>query len=281
LNVQDGSLQKKTSFYYPLLLLPKAQRRAMETLYRFCWAADEISDGPGSPAQKKKALAVFRSQFKTCLKGRGRAQDPLFEKLKILLDEFQLSAEPLNRVLQGVERDLRPVQFKTFAQLHDYARQVAGGPGLASMEIFGFKDPAHRLYAENLGVFLQIINIVRDVQEDAQMGRRYLPAEDFRRFRLKPERLDPRDLSWKNFVDFQLDRAETFWTAAQMALSRKERGELPTAEAIAAVYGRLNEKLRSCPEKILTGKMKLSVFEKLSAVGKAIACCALWKRFSS
>ena len=196
----------------------------METLYRFCWAADEISDGSGSPAQKKKALAVFRSQYKTCLTGRGRVQDPLFEKLKILLEEFQLSAEPLNRVLQGVERDLSPVQFKTFPQLHHYARQVAGGPGLASMEIFGFKDPAHRLYAENLGVFLQIINIVRDVREDAQMGRQYLPAEDFRRFRLKPETLDPKDLSWKNFVGFQLDRAETFWAAAQNGLVAERAG---------------------------------------------------------
>ncbi|HVM32593.1 MAG TPA: squalene/phytoene synthase family protein [bacterium] len=276
MNIQNGSLQKKTSFYYAMLLLPRDQRRALETLYRFCWAADEISDGAGARARKRKDLARFKAKLKACLAGRPPA-DPLFLGLAEVRRRFALSAEPLERILKGVERDLRPLRFKTFGELKAYARQVAGGPGLASMEIFGFKDKAHRLYAENLGLFLQIVNMVRDVKEDAQLGRQYLPDEDFRRFKLNPAALDPGDLSWPHFVDFQLSRAESFWEKAQAALSRRQRAALPTAEAIAAIYGRLKEKLRAHPGGILAGKTSLSLSEKLWAVAGALSRCAAWK----
>jgi phytoene synthase len=276
LKPHEGSLKKKTSFYYPLLLLPKEKRAAMETLYRFCWAADEIADGPGSKAKKKRDLTAFRKDLKSCL--RGKARDPLFRRLSEIIEQFSLSPEPLERILQGVDRDLRPLRFKTFSELHRYALQVAGGPGLSSMEIFGFKDLSHRHYAENLGLFLQIVNMVRDFQEDAQMGRQYLPQEDFQRFRLNPSAISPSDLSWKHFVDFQLTRAESFLEKSKKSLTRFERSQLPTAEAIAGVYGRLKEKLRAAPERILQGKLSLSPLEKISAAALALARCAAWKR---
>ncbi|HET9870634.1 MAG TPA: squalene/phytoene synthase family protein, partial [bacterium] len=275
LNLPDGPLRQKTSFYYALLLLPRRRRLAMETLYRFCWAADEVSDGPGTPAQKRKDLAAFRAGLTACLAGRPRG--PLFTALRRVVEEFHLSAEPLRRTVAGVERDLRPLKFRAFAELHRYARQVAGGPGLSSMEIFGFRDPAHRLYAENLGVFLQIVNIVRDYREDLALGRQYLPQEDFRRFGLHPDRLDPRDLAWRPFVEFQLDRALGFLDLARHALTRRQRAGLATAEAIAAVYGRLERKLRARPQAILAGKVSLSPAEKLAAVGGALWRCARWR----
>ncbi len=274
----EGSLKKKTSFYYPLLLLPKEKRAAMETLYRFCWAADEIADGPGSNAKKKRELAAFRKNLKSCFK--GKADDSLFQRLREIIGEFRLSPEPLERILAGVDRDLRPLRFKTFSELHRYALQVAGGPGLSSMEIFGFKDLSHRHYAENLGLFLQIVNMVRDFREDAQMGRQYLPQEDFQRFKLNPASITPSDLSWKHFVDFQLTRAEAFLEKSQKSLTRLERSQLPTAEAIAGVYGRLNKKLKAHPERILQGKLSLSPLEKISAAALALARCAVWKRIS-
>ncbi len=274
----EGSLKKKTSFYYPLLLLPKEKRAAMETLYRFCWAADEIADGPGSHAKKERDLADFRKALKSCFK--GRAQDPLFRNLREVIEQFGLSQEPLERILQGVDRDLKPLRFKTFSELHRYASQVAGGPGLSSMEIFGFKDLPHRHYAENLGLFLQIVNMVRDFREDAQMGRQYLPQEDFQRFKLNPDALSPSDLSWRHFVDFQLTRAESFLEKSRKSLTRLERSQLSTAEAIAGVYGRLKEKLRAAPERILQGKLSLSPLEKISAAGLALVRCAAWKRIS-
>jgi len=275
LNPRDGSLQKKTSFYYPLLLLPGQKRRAMEALYRFCWAADEISDGKDALPLKKKKLTQFQIKLKHCF--AGKAQDPLFKDLQETIHFYQLSQEPLSRILKGVERDLKPLRFTTFRELHRYALQVAGGPGLASMEIFGFKDKAHRVYAENLGVFLQLVNIVRDFKEDKAMGRQYLPTEDFKRFHLNPDSVEAGHSHWKPFVEFQLDRAWTFLEKARRALTLHQRGALMTAESIAAVYVKLHQKLRHNPHRILRERTALSPADKLLSVVGSAGRCALWK----
>ena len=269
------SLQKKTNFYYPFLLLPPAQRQALETLYRFCWAADEISDGPGSPTEKRRKLSRFKQNLKAAF--QGRAQDPLFQKLQDLIRNFSLTREPLERILKGVERDLRPIRFQKFAELQSYALQVAGGPGLASMEIFGFKDKVHQVYAENLGVFLQLVNIVRDFKEDRDMGRQYLPVEDFRRFKLNPSSLGEEKADWKDFVEFQLRRAYSFLEKSRASLNVRERKQLPTAEAIAAVYLRLFRKLLENPGRILKERISLPKWERLYAVGTSLLSLKIGK----
>jgi phytoene synthase len=271
LNPQDGPLKNKTSFYYPFLLLSPEKRRALEILYRFCWAADEISDSAGPLPLKKKKLVKFKKELKACF--AGKSQESFFNRLQSVMNEFQLSKKPFDLILQGVEQDLKPVQFNQFSQLHGYALKVAGGPGLLSMEIFGFRDRTHRRYAENLGVFLQIVNIIRDYKEDLGLGRQYLPGEDFKRFRLKPGHIGEKDSLWKSFVEFQLNRAWSFLEKARSSLTLGQRGQLPTAEAIAAVYVKLFQKLRENPYLILRGKVTLSRADKLiSAVSAAGRC---------
>jgi phytoene synthase len=154
---------------------------------------------------------------------------------------------------------------------------VAGGPGLASMEIFGFKDKAHRIYAENLGVFLQLVNITRDYKEDMTLGRRYFPDEDFKRFHLNPLQIDEKSSLWKSFVHFQLDRAWSYLQKARKSLTRREQSRLHTAEAIASVYIKLHQKLKAHPHQILEGRISLSRFDKLLSVAGASARCFLWK----
>jgi phytoene synthase len=277
LDPRKGSLENKTSFYYPLLLLSPAKRRALESLYRFCWAADEISDGPGALAAKRRKLAAFKKELSFAF--RQRARDPLFQEFQGTLRDFELSLEPLRRILAGVERDLRPVRFKKFAELRTYALQVAGGPGLASMEVFGFRDAAHRTYAENLGLFLQITNITRDFLEDRGLGRLYLPLEDFKRFHLDPSNIEEGNSHWKPFVEFQLDRAWGFLEKSRKALSLRQRADLSTAETIASVYVRLYQKLRNDPARILRGRTKLSKWEKGSVVLGGVLRCAWWRVF--
>jgi phytoene synthase len=271
LNPQNGSLKQKTSFYYPFLLLSPEKRRALETLYRFCWSADEISDSFDPLTLKKKKLAKFKKDFKNCFSGTNTPF--FFKRLQAVIHEFRLSRRPFDRIIQGVEQDLKPIRFNRFSQLHGYALKVAGGPGLSSMEIFGFRDKAHRDYAENLGVFLQIVNIVRDYKEDLGLGRQYLPGEDFKRFHLSPGHIEERDFHWKPFVEFQLERAWSFLEKARASLTPGQRGRLPTAEAIAAVYVKLFQKLKDHPYLILKGKVTLSRTDKLvSAVGAAGRC---------
>ena len=147
------------------------------------------------------------------------------------------------------------------------------------MEIFGFRDRAHRDYAENLGVFLQIVNIVRDYKEDLGLGRQYLPGEDFKRFHLNPTHIGERDSLWKPFIEFQLNRAWSFLETARSSLTPGQRGQLSTAEAIAAVYVKLFQKLKEHPYLILIGKVTLSRSDKLiSALGAAGRCfLGRWK----
>jgi phytoene synthase len=265
---RTSPLAGKTSFYFSFLLLPRDQRLALETLYRFCWAADDISDSTLSPEEKQKKLKSFRQNLRTCLS--GQALDPFFREFQGVVSRFRLSRKPLEDILKGVERDLRPVRFKTFAELLHYALQVAGGPGVASMEIFGFKDSAHRRYAENLGIFLQLVNMLRDLKEDGAAGRQYFPTEDFKKFRLNPLNIQAGDPNWARFVGFQLERAKSFLEKSRAALSPAERRLLPTAEAIAAVYLRLFSKLKNHPDRILKGRTSLTKWEKLWAVGTTL-----------
>jgi 15-cis-phytoene synthase len=273
LDPHSTPLSRKTSFYFALLLLPPEQRRAMEALYRFCWAADEISDGPGTAAQKKRRLSAMKQGLAGTF--RGRPPLGLFHELGWAVRRFRLSREPLERLLKGVERDLKPVRFRSFGELHRYALQVAGGPGLSSMEVFGFRDRAHRDYAENLGVFLQIVNITRDFREDSSLGRWYLPMEDFRRYRLDPDRIVEGDSRWRPFTEFQLDRAWTFLEKSRRSLTPGERSLLATAEAISAVYVKLYQKLRNRPYRILQGKVALSKADKMLSAAGAWARCSL------
>jgi phytoene/squalene synthetase len=276
LNPQKGSLENKTSFYYPLLLLDKEKRRAMELLYRFCWMADEISDGPGSPLQKKRKLGLFKKNLRDSF--QGKPEDSFFLQFQPVISRFHLSREPLERIVKGVEQDLHPIHFKKFSELHQYALRVAGGPGLASMEIFGFKDKSHRDYAENLGVFLQIVNMVRDYREDKDLNRLYFPTEDFKRFHLNPRHISERDSQWRPFVEFQLDRAWGFLEKARQALTGSQKAQLMTAEAIAAVYLKLYRKLRAHPYQILKGRTRLSKWDKAFSVLEAAGRCWMGKR---
>ncbi len=247
----------------------------MEVLYRFCWEADEISDGTDPLPIKRKKLADFKRDLKGCL--AGKAGQPLFQKLQAVVIRHRLSSEPLWRVVSGVEMDLKPVQFKSFRELHNYALKVAGGPGLSSMEIFGYKDPAHRSYAENLGVFLQLVNITRDYLEDTGLKRRYFPQVDFKRFHVNPAVIGENDSNWVSFIEFQLDRAWSFLEKARAVLTPRERGELKTAEAIAAVYVKLFQQLRIHPQKILEGRVSLTSLDKGLSVLGAMGRCFLLK----
>ncbi len=278
MNPQKDSLEKKSSFYFPLLLLSPQKRAAMESLYRFCWNADEIADGEGTSAQKKSRLARFRAELKKAF--LQKSKDPLFTSFQEVIRDFNLSSEPLERILNGIARDLKPLRFKNFKELHSYALQVAGGPGLASMEIFGFKDEAHRVYAENLGVFLQLVNVTRDFKEDLGFKRLYFPLSDFRQFHLVPENIQKGDSHWPAFVRFQLDRALGFLLKSRAALSTKQRAELPTAEAIAAVYVKLYQRLYDQPFTILEGKRSLSRADKVLSVVGALGRCSLGKVFA-
>jgi phytoene synthase len=271
----NESLSKTTSFYYPMLLLPAPRRRALQWLYRFCREADDIADDPGPSASKRKALGRLRRELSRGWK-KG-SQDPLVGPLLETGRPLGLTLGPLETILEGVKQDIRGARMRSFSELAAYSVKVAGGPGLASMEIFGFPDGPHREYAVHLGVFLQLVNVVRDVVEDFGMDRRYLPGNEWRKFGLSDKKLPDPGPAWDAFARFQLDRAWATWRKACACLDRHERGRLATAEAIAAVYARLHRKLYADPSHILQGRVGLSKPEKVWAALWTGLRCLAWK----
>jgi 15-cis-phytoene synthase len=272
----NPSLHGQTNFYLPMLLLPAPRRLALEGLYRFCREADDIADEPGTVAGKSRRLKGLRLDLRRGFKA-GRSAHPILGPYLAAALPLGVTLPPLETILDGCERDLGSVRFRTFRELQDYSLQVAGGPGLASMEIFGFHDGPHRAYARNLGLFLQLTNVMRDVKEDLALGRLYLPVEDWKRFGLKPGVLPVPGPAWDAFVRFQLDRANGFWQAARRDLDLRERGALSTAEAIAAVYRRIHRELHADPSLALAGRVRLSAFGKAAAVLGAWTRCLVCK----
>lgn len=275
MNAATEPLRKRTNFYYPLLLLPKARRAAMERLYRFCREADDIADGPGGSAGKRRRLEELRRALRRGFRD-GVSPHPFVGPLLSTALPLGLTRAPLETILDGCEQDAGRVEMRTFRELHSYALKVAGGPGLSSMEIFGFHDAPHRAYAEDLGVFLQLVNVVRDVAEDHALGRRYLPRDEWKRFGLPARGLPAPGPAWDAFVRFQLDRAHEFRDKAFAALRRRDRGRLSTAEAIADVYGVLHGLLRADPARPLSERVRIPAHRKAAAVLGAWARCTLW-----
>jgi phytoene synthase len=248
-------------------------------LYRFCRLADDIADEPGPPAAKRRALLRLRA---TLLSGfrDGSSPHPVVGPFLEAALPLGVTLPPLLSLLRGCERDTGRVRLDTFPRLRTYALEVAGGPGLSSMEIFGFFDEAHRSYARDLGLFLQLTNVVRDVREDLALGRLYLPAAEWRRHGLTPGVLPAPGPAWDAFARFQLDRALSFWDSARRRLDLRERGALATAEAIAAVYLVLHRRLHRDPSRALSGRVSLSAGRKAAAVAGALFRCLSWRGWS-
>jgi len=270
----QGAVERKSSFFLPFLLLPKEQRQALTLLYRFCRLADDLSDEPGTTEEKRARFLAFEAEMEACL--RGEPKSDFWKGLREAIDRHQVPPEALGDILRGVEKDLGDVRLQTYQDLLDYSHLVAGGPGRASMAIFGGRGPRHEQYAEQLGVFLQVPNVVRDFLEDHALGRLYLPERDLQRFGVDPERPEPGP-AWDALVRFELSRAAEAWCSAKRSLDTRERSRLLAAEGMAAVYERLHRRLMENPSLILKGRVSLPLFAKLTATLGAALRCLGWR----
>jgi phytoene synthase len=267
-------LERKSSFFLPFLLLGKKRREALTLLYHFCRIADDVSDEPGTPVQKRRLFNALQKELEACLTGHPKGA--FWVSFKESIDAHRIPPQTLRDTLRGVAMDLDKVRFQTFAELLAYAHLVAGGPGRASMAIFDGHGPRHERYAENLGAFLQVTNVVRDYLEDRDLGRLYLPLKDMKRFGVDPQHPVPGP-AWDSFVRFELDRAWGYWESAQRSLETCERSHLIAAEGMAAVYGRLHHRLKKNPGAILQDRVSLSTWNKIAATMSAALRCGLWR----
>jgi 15-cis-phytoene synthase len=237
-------MARDTNFYYSFLVLPPEKRRAIVAVWDFCRAVDDAVDEAGA-GDAAGELVRWRSELASCFDGavpqtaQGRALQPF-------IHEFALPRPAFDSLIEGVEMDLHTHRYATFNNLYEYCIRVASAVGLICVEIFGYRHPGTRQYAIDLGVALQLTNILRDVPEDLARGRVYIPLEDFARhgcceqdLRLEAGRAGHgvQSPAVKRLLAFQAQRAREYYARAAAALPPEDARRLVAARIMGAIYG--------------------------------------------
>jgi len=231
-----------TNFYYSFLFLPREKRRAIEAVYAFARRGDDVADSGLTPEEASREIARYRQALDACYAEQGSpASDLELRALAESIRRFSIPRQPFEDLILGLEMDLRPTRYETFADLSLYCYRVASTIGLISIQVFGYRNPRACDYAVNLGIALQLVNILRDIQSDARRGRIYLPREDLERFGVRPGQLlsgaynDP----FIELMQFECDRACHYFDLARQMLSPEDRRAMVAAEIMAAIYWRI------------------------------------------
>lgn len=264
------------NFYYGIKLLPKPKRQAMSALYALARRIDDIGDGPLAPPEKLAALEDARSKI-TGLRREPSvslaATDPVMIAMADASRRWSIPLDALEELVDGCEMDVAGTVYETFEDLVVYCRKVAGTIGRCSLAVYGSSDGAGeraRALADDLGVALQLTNILRDVVEDhREMGRVYLPSKDLARFDVDEHlRGKPDDLV--ALISFEAGRACEWYDRGLPLLDLLDRRSRACTAAMAGIYRKLLERIRRDPEAVLRGRISLSVPEKSAVAFKAI-----------
>ena len=262
--------RSRSSFYYAFILLPPERRRALYAVYAFCRFIDDIAD---DESIREPALLLKRWREELDRVYAGAPTRALSRALADSARRFKIPRELFEEIINGVEMDLSRKRYQTWEELRPYCYRVASALGLICIEIFGYRNPSAKQYAENLGLALQLTNILRDVREDAERGRIYLPLEDLARFNVSEEEILGGVYS-PNFVrlmDFEARRARELYALAQSELALEDRATLLTAEAMRLIYAALLERIIKSNYRVLDRRHSLSAPHKLYLVGRAWA----------
>jgi len=256
--------RSRTNFLYSFLILPKAQRRAIETVYAFCRIVDDIVDGDHpATTNPQQELDRWRNEIHACFNGQTPSH-PVARELKTILQTFPIPKEHFLALIRGMEMDLMRRRYATFAELDEYCYHVASVIGLMCIEIFGYRHASARDYAIHLGKALQLINIVRDVPEDAARGRVYLPLDEMARFGVTEEALRNgiHDEPFIRLAAQQAARARRFRFQALAALQREDRPSMVAAEIMATIYFKLLDQMEAMRFNVFHHRPRLSKLQK-------------------
>ena len=257
---------RDSNFALSFLFLPGPQREAIERVYTFCRVLDDVSDSALSPEEKKRRLEFWREELSRCYDGRGT--HPIIIPLQQTVKEFRLTRSNFEELLQGVEMDLTTSRYANFVHLSQYCYRVAGTVGLICIEIFGCPDD--RDYAVALGIAFQLTNILRDVKDDAQQGRIYLPQEDLRRFGYSEAELLNATYN-EPFVElmrFEAERAVDYFRRADDLLKPEHRRQLVASEIMAAIYSALLRRIKAVRYNVFEHRVRVSKPRKLALAVK-------------
>lgn len=254
------------NFYYGISLLPSVKRDAVCALYAFMRRADDLADEPGDLATKRAALAGWHKALDNALTADPGA-DPCLPALADAVARFGIPSAMLRVLVNGTEMDLEwksPVRFATFADLEDYCYHVAGAVGICCIHVFGFEDLRATELAKKLGTAFQLTNILRDLGEDFQLGRVYLPQEDLVRFGVRPEQLagPATGGAFRDLMRFEADRAWRLYEEGIGLLPWIAPDSRAGLWALARVYSGLLARIEERGFDVFTERVRLSAAEK-------------------
>jgi phytoene synthase len=276
------------NFYYAFLVLPKPKRQALCAVYAFMRRCDDLSDDPSLPPRERRArLEAWLDAFH-----HAQAGEPTDDAILLALTDsqrrYQIPSELLDQLAFGTLMDVPDsapegpsqetgsdssslvVQYRSFKDLYLYCYHVASVVGLVCIKIFGYRDPNAEHLAERCGIAFQLTNIIRDVKEDAGMGRVYIPLEDLQKFELMPADLQgtPDRARLRSLLAMEADRAREFYKSGHELIPLVSEDSQPALWVLVTIYQRLLEKIAQKQYDVFAGRVRLSTREKLSVLVK-------------
>jgi phytoene synthase len=274
-----------SNFYYAFMLLPREKRRALHAVYAFCRFIDDIADDE-SVANPSAMLARWREELGNVYAGSPKR--PISRALADNVRRFNIPRRHFEEVIDGVEMDLTRRRYETFAELERYCHHVASAVGLICIEIFGYREPSTRIYAEKLGLAFQLTNILRDVREDAARERIYLPLEDLRRFGVAEADIlvSASTPEFRALMAFEAERARSLYREAEEALSDADRPSMIAAEGMRVIYSAILDEIVRSDYRVFERRLSLSSARKLALVARVWSRARLggganWTRWRS
>jgi phytoene synthase len=251
------------NFYYSFLLLSRPQRQAMCAIYAFMRYCDDLSDAEGV-SDRAGAIARWQADLDAALAGKA-SDNPVWPAFADAVARYRIPHEYFRAMIRGVSSDLEPRHIQTFQELYDYCYHVASVVGLTIIHIFGFNDPRALELAERCGVAFQLTNILRDVREDAEHGRVYLPAEDLERFGVKTEELSGAALSpaLRSLLEFEAERARAYYQESEPLMDMVDSRSRASLKALIGIYSRLLDRISSSGYEVLRERVRVPAWEKI------------------
>lgn len=256
--------ESRSSFYYAFTLLPSPKREAMNTVYAFCRQTDDIIDEGTEPAETKaEKLRRWRLELEKSVNGESTYH--LMNKLSKTISQFNIPQQPFFDLIKGMEMDLQYNRYNTFEDLKLYCYRVASTVGLMCIEIFGYKHSSAKDFAIDLGIALQLTNILRDIKKDAQNGRIYIPLEDLERFNYTPEELlsGVYNENFRRLMEFEVLRAKEYFIKASRSLNLDDKASMFAARAMQHIYYKLLRKIIEADYNVYSNNIKVTKFEKV------------------
>jgi len=273
------------NFYYAFLVLPKAKRQALCAVYAFMRRCDDIADDAGmSLRERRQKLNDWLEGLHRSLAGHA-SDDPVLLALTDAQRRFKIPVEQLDELAIGTAMDVQEapagedprnvsgelaVHYRTFEDLYLYCYRVAAIVGLVCIRVFGYKDPAAEVLAERCGIAFQLTNIIRDVKEDAAVGRVYLPEDDLAKFGISAGELCSATAAtrFRELLAFEATRAREYYQSADELIPYIDEDSQPALWVLVSIYKRLLEEIAARQYDVFSGKVSLTVREKLKILGK-------------